>query len=134
MATSKNKKRDAYLRRTYGITSRQYAQMLKVQRGRCAICSAKPKQRRLHVDHDHKTGVVRGLLCYYCNRRVVGRLTLKQAQQVVDYLLKGFDGRQIEEEATPKIRRKRPTVPQVPPDFLSPEGYIREKYIPTVWR
>ena len=33
----------------------------------CAICGAKPKGRRLAVDHDHKTGKVRGLLCMFCN-------------------------------------------------------------------
>ena len=41
-------------------------------RGRevCWICGAAPKTRRLHIDHDHKTDKVRGLLCHSCNRRL----------------------------------------------------------------
>lgn len=39
------------------------------QGGVCAICHRPPtdKKRRLHVDHDHKTGRIRGLLCLHCN-------------------------------------------------------------------
>lgn len=61
--------RDYQLRQNYGITSEMYAQMMASQGGRCAICE-KPQtefKRRFHVDHDHKTGVVRGLLCSVCN-------------------------------------------------------------------
>lgn len=39
----------------------------------CGICSAPPKGRRLHIDHSHKSGAVRGLLCGRCNM-VLGRL------------------------------------------------------------
>jgi hypothetical protein len=55
----------------YGITLADYDQMLKRQKGVCAICK-KPethsRQRRLSVDHNHETGEVRGLLCARCNR------------------------------------------------------------------
>lgn len=34
----------------------------------CWICGAERKTRRLHIDHDHKTGKIRGLLCHRCNR------------------------------------------------------------------
>lgn len=58
-----------YLLRTrYGMTPEDYDRLLKKQRGRCAICRELPKANRLlHVDHDHKTDKVRGLLCYKCN-------------------------------------------------------------------
>lgn len=62
---------DIRLRRTYGITLAQYEQMLADQGGGCAICErpASSMPTRLHVDHDHKTQLVRGLLCWWCNRK-----------------------------------------------------------------
>ena len=62
------KRRDRRLRKTYGITLADYGRMLKAQKGGCAICGNKPKKRSLDVDHSHKTGRVRGLLCHRCNR------------------------------------------------------------------
>jgi hypothetical protein len=42
--------------------------MLLAQDGGCAICGAPPPdEQSLHVDHDHDTGAVRGLLCFTCN-------------------------------------------------------------------
>lgn len=67
-------KRDAYLRRTYDMTEAQWNKMLRAQRGGCAICGRKPKPgRRLNTDHDHRTGRVRGALCFHCNYRLLGR-------------------------------------------------------------
>lgn len=64
-------KREYALKGTYGITSRQYDQMLRVQGNKCAVCgSDNPQSRRtkrFFVDHDHKTGKIRGLLCHKCN-------------------------------------------------------------------
>lgn len=57
-----------------GVTEEQYQKMLDLQDGRCAICqSSNPRDRRghrWHIDHDHKTGLVRGLLCAPCNRGI----------------------------------------------------------------
>lgn len=53
----------------YNITLADYDEMLEAQGGKCAICGRTPEEegRRLSVDHDHKTGQVRGLLCRNCN-------------------------------------------------------------------
>lgn len=59
--------RDRYLQRKYGITEADYENLLSVHSGVCWICGRGPKTRRLHVDHDHKTGRVRGLLDWKCN-------------------------------------------------------------------
>lgn len=59
--------RDSKLRTTFGIGLSDYNDMLSQQNGRCAICKRLPGKRRLGVDHDHKTGKVRGLLCGPCN-------------------------------------------------------------------
>lgn len=56
--------RTYHLSRRYGITAEEADHLLKLQRGRCAICGV---ERATHVDHDHATGVVRQLLCFNCN-------------------------------------------------------------------
>lgn len=46
---------------------KDYNELLVQQNGLCAICEESPKGRKLAVDHNHKTGQVRGLLCSRCN-------------------------------------------------------------------
>jgi recombination endonuclease VII len=61
------KDRSRHLRK-YGISQIDYDVMLVRQGGRCAICRTdNPGKRSFHVDHCHKTGIVRGLLCPRCN-------------------------------------------------------------------
>jgi hypothetical protein len=57
--------RDRHLKRRYGLTAADVAAMIEVQGGLCAICEG-PLERP-HVDHDHTTGRVRGILCFNCN-------------------------------------------------------------------
>lgn len=52
----------------YGITREQFEEMYEKQNGCCAICSREVDESKAHIDHDHSTGVVRGLLCMGCNR------------------------------------------------------------------
>lgn len=62
-------KREYMLRRFYGITLHDYNCLLVFQNHTCAICDKpEPGRRCLAVDHDHKTGAVRGLLCTRCNQ------------------------------------------------------------------
>ncbi len=68
MTQTEEEKRDKYLQRTYGITSEEYDKLLAVYGGGCWICGKKAKNRRLHVEHDHKTKVVRGITCWSCNK------------------------------------------------------------------
>lgn len=56
-----------YLKRTYDLSLEEYNKLLADQGGVCAICGLPPTTRRLAVDHNHKTGEIRGLLCYNCN-------------------------------------------------------------------
>lgn len=62
----------AMIERTYDLTAVQYSALLELQDGRCAICRARPRSQRLSVDHDHRTGRVRGLLCSRCNHDLLG--------------------------------------------------------------
>lgn len=88
----KLKARDYRLRKTYGITSEDYERMLDGQGGGCFICGNKPKEGRyLQVDHNHKTGFVRGLLCYYCNRYYVRKMDNKmRVEGLIKYLQKAL--------------------------------------------
>jgi hypothetical protein len=66
------------LKRLYNLTVFDYNKMLEAQNGVCAICLQKEKRinpktnkvQRLSVDHNHKTGKIRNLLCYKCNKDV----------------------------------------------------------------
>jgi hypothetical protein len=62
----KDSTRKWYLKTTYGITPEKYLEMLESNNSSCWICNEK-RDYYLHVDHDHKTGKVRGLLCHGCN-------------------------------------------------------------------
>lgn len=56
--------RHYHLRRRYGLGVSEVERMIQAQGGLCAVCKMRPATQ---VDHDHKTGVVRGILCIYCN-------------------------------------------------------------------
>lgn len=66
----KEKHRNSTLKRRYDISLNEYNQLLQEQNGCCAICGTTNEQmiKRMHVDHNHTTGKVRGLLCDKCNR------------------------------------------------------------------
>ncbi len=76
--------------KSYGLAPGDYEAMLASQRGMCAICctdTPKGQGGRFHVDHDHKTGKVRGLLCTGCNTGI-GHLkdSLTIVQDAAEYL------------------------------------------------
>ncbi|KPC90781.1 hypothetical protein ADL27_32410 [Streptomyces sp. NRRL F-6602] len=61
---------EARVTATYGLKPGEYDRLFEAQGGACAICGGKRRQR-LSVDHDHKTGLVRGLCCRLCNGRLL---------------------------------------------------------------
>jgi len=63
-----------------------YDRLLAEQGGVCAICGNPPKTRRLSIDHDHKTGAVRGLLCFQCNRALPAAKKAEWFLRAYDYL------------------------------------------------
>jgi len=56
------------MKKMYGITIEQFESLLAKQENKCAICGVlRSNNRRFSVDHDHKMGYVRGILCHLCN-------------------------------------------------------------------
>ena len=62
-----DKLRNKHLKRKFGITLEQFNLMFDSQKGRCQICDKHEEEKLLAVDHNHRTGMVRGLLCNNCN-------------------------------------------------------------------
>jgi hypothetical protein len=63
-------RRKSWLKTKYGMSPEQYDALLAAQGGVCAICKNPPTDSRgfrMHIDHDHETGAVRGILCGSCN-------------------------------------------------------------------
>ncbi len=88
---SKRVARAAWVLKVYGITLDEYDLILQEQGGRCAICNRAPrKDETFHVDHEHTSGgagKVRGVVCAFCNTRLIGRLKdHEKAQRLADYL------------------------------------------------
>ena len=57
----------------YGVTPIDFEHLNTAQNGLCAICNQPPSRKNLDIDHNHKTGTVRGLLCSSCNL-VIGKM------------------------------------------------------------
>lgn len=80
-------------KKRYDLTEEAYSAILKSQKGGCAVCgSVDPKSSRktctvFDVDHDHKTGKVRGLLCHNCNV-TVGYVEKPIVPKILEYLKK----------------------------------------------
>jgi hypothetical protein len=83
--------RSAYMRfRAYGVTREEYAALVDRQGNACAICM-RPFISEPHVDHNHKTNEVRGLLCQNCNTGI-GKLgdDIKGLLRAATYLAEGI--------------------------------------------
>lgn len=85
-------RRDTNLRRKYGLSLDEYEKMLENQNSCCIICkkTLNDNGKNLAVDHDHKTGKIRGLLCNNCNV-AVGFLqdNPEMGNKIADYLKEG---------------------------------------------
>lgn len=89
--------RDKHLRKKYGITLAEYNHILwDLNNGICPICGKNQNDAKqaFHVDHNHKTGRVRDIICGYCNRFQMMHIhdNPKRAIGLANYLLKHFRG------------------------------------------
>lgn len=80
--------------REYGITHDEFLALLEAQGGVCAICGNSEDSkgiRQLGVDHDHKTGMIRGLLCNRCNPMLgYARDDIAVLQAAIVYLMREY--------------------------------------------
>jgi hypothetical protein len=111
---SKDGARAVRLAQVFNITPDEYDQILAYQGGVCAICKKPPKPgKRLAVDHDHQTGYIRGLLCFFDNKRVLGarsaEVLIKTAAYVTDPPARKALGRDVVAPGRPKKKRQRRT-------------------------
>jgi len=87
---NKAKYRKNYLKREYGITMEDYENMLIEQDGMCKCCGLPGidnRDRILHIDHNHETNKVRGLLCDNCNRALgMVKDSIKTLESMIEYL------------------------------------------------
>lgn len=113
---SKAATRAKWLAAVYNLSPAEYDRIFQYQNGGCGICGKRPvKGKSLAVDHAHENGQqgpVRGLLCFYCNKRVLGarsaEVLIRTAQYVSDPPAVHALGRVVVAPGRPKKpRRKR---------------------------
>lgn len=66
----KEKSRWDRMQKLYGVSRSNFETMLKMQCEQCSICETKLNQKNTHIDHCHKSGKVRSLLCSRCNQAI----------------------------------------------------------------
>lgn len=76
------------IREELAVTDDDYENLLEVCEHKCWICGREEatEGRRLAVDHDHRTGAVRGLLCTSCNRRLGATVNPEWLDRAAEYL------------------------------------------------
>jgi hypothetical protein len=83
---NKDRAHARHIEANFGITADEYWALHQAQGGKCWICRiATGRARKLAVDHDHRSSVVRGLLCSPCNV-MIGRLGPDAFVRVLEYL------------------------------------------------
>ena len=108
--------RKSHLRRKFGISLEDYEQLLQDQGGRCAICERPPREDiALHVDHEHGTGRIRGLLCFRCNN-ALGDLgdSRERLDAAAEYLDRTPENEELARRARERLADLRAEVRTVP--------------------
>lgn len=87
MKTRKNKVKWARIKKLYGMSINDFEKMQKLQSNQCSICTTKLTDKNTHIDHCHKTGKVRALLCSRCNQ-AIGLIdeSIDRAEKIKNYL------------------------------------------------
>jgi hypothetical protein len=106
------------IKTAYGLLPEQYQALVDKQDGLCAICRGPSTDgRALHIDHNHETGAVRGLLCFECNSGL-GKFgdDLETLRAALRYLVKPAEI-VVTRDVHPRVRTQCGTV----------SGYTRQR-------
>ena len=107
---------DKYLKKKYGIGIEQKQNMLLNQNNKCLICECELTMEKAVVDHDHKTGKIRSLLCAKCNSGLgIFKENISNFENAIKYILKysftpsnnPADGEKINFDSIVQVRTKK---------------------------
>lgn len=119
------------LTRRYGVSIKEYSEILASQNNVCAICSSlEPKGRysSFNIDHDHKTGKVRGLLCSNCNMGIGSfREDVEVIKKVISYLSNGSLASKTIDTHTEEIKQMERAIDE---GFAESEKDLKDKKTP----
>lgn len=106
---NRDKRRVKNLKKRYGIGLHEYNLMFTEQKGKCACCGIHQNEltKKFAVDHDHDTGLIRGLLCNHCN------LALGKLGDNIEGLMRALN--YLEKHELTKERKTNEHVVQVKP-------------------
>jgi hypothetical protein len=103
--------------RSYGITLQEHDRLMAEQNNCCWICKGNNDQMALCIDHDHKTGEVRGLLCNVCNRAIgLLRDDPDLIKRAAEYLING-----VPDYLQGKLIMRHGVKTRVPLDYVQPD-------------
>jgi len=80
----------------YDISMENYIEMINKQHNKCKSCGCDFDIKRVCIDHDHETGIVRGLLCNQCNSGLgMFKDNIYSLLKAIDYLIEFRDNKRI---------------------------------------
>jgi hypothetical protein len=78
--------KESYLLDNFLLTAANWQQIYDHQKGLCGICRQPLENKIANTDHEHRSGLVRGILCFNCNRSVREYFTVEFVSAILEYL------------------------------------------------
>lgn len=99
--------RESHLLRAYGLSIKEFDEILAAQKNLCKIClSPNHNGKNWHVDHDSSLNKIRGILCHNCNLGLGGLNTKDKLLQAIEYIGNDKDWREIVHLTIPRIIKR----------------------------